>query len=96
MNKLEGNLTDEDLLNTRGIMIGNRDADAVPVCWQDSTSAYYMVFPELRFNINDSENEGWIQGLQKFIHLKDISQLRNLKGLYYLNLRNNRIRDISI
>lgn len=91
-------LSSEDLLKIRGIYISDIDANAISVPWVGTVSAHQMVFPEVMFNINHSENGQWVSDLQLFPHLQSLrisvplmtetplffKELTNLRELYII------------
>ena len=56
LNKLDGELTSEDLLKIKGVLITDKYQTGFNVPWQSDAVAFNMKFPDIFFNIGDSEN----------------------------------------
>lgn len=101
IHKFNGNLTEKDLLKIdKGFLISYFDADnTMSIPWQADSDAFNMKFPNLLWNVNESENGKWIEDLKLFNHIitlhlnvgvEDLSFLKhfkNLRELYLINYK---------
>jgi Leucine-rich repeat (LRR) protein len=90
-----GQLRSEELFKIKGIIITDEEATGFAIPWQ--SSGHGMYFPELFFNVNNSDNEKWIKDLELFSHIRSLhlyvpterlvflKDFRNLKELYVTN-----------
>lgn len=90
-------ISSEDLKEINGILIaeGNRSGFGIP--WHADSSAFQMTFPDLMFNVVDSENGKWELDLIYFSHIRTLhiyvptedltflSDFTNLRELYVEN-----------
>src|SRR5690554_347602 len=77
-------LTDDDLLGINGIIIAEGEVKAIAIPWQGDSSAYGMVFPNLTFNTQNSENGQWELDLMHFSHIATLSLFEPTKDLSFL------------
>lgn len=90
-------LSSEDLKEVNGILIADGDRSGFGIPWYADSSAFQMTFPDLMFNVADSENGKWELDLIHFSHIRTLhiyvptedlaflSDFTNLKELYVEN-----------
>ncbi|HHY71633.1 MAG TPA: leucine-rich repeat domain-containing protein [Bacillus bacterium] len=83
-------ITAEDLSVVKGIMVTVGKASGFPIPWIGDSAAFSMIFPDITFNVNDSDNGQWIADMEHFVHIKSLHiyvptiNLSFLKGFYNL------------
>lgn len=94
-------VTVEDLSVVKGILIADGKVSGFKVPWTGDSAAFSMVFPDIFFNVNDSENGQWLLDLQNFSHIKSLhlyvptqdlgflDGFCNLQELYVVDSDNN-------
>lgn len=82
LKKKKGKLTEEDILNIRGIFISSEDVSGFSIPWQ--SSGHGMIYPDMFFNINDSANDEWIKDLALFTHIKCLHLMVPTQKLTFL------------
>ena len=70
ISKATGIITKEDLKAVNGIMISNIDANGFSIPWISDGTAFNMTFPNLMFNVNNSDNGEWISDIVLFNEIK--------------------------
>jgi Leucine-rich repeat (LRR) protein len=93
-------ITAEDLSVVEGIIVTVSKASGFSIPWVGDSAAFSMVFPDITFNVNDSDNGQWLADMEHFSHIKslhiyvptqNLSFLEgfcNLKELYVLDSDN--------
>ncbi|MBZ9624427.1 hypothetical protein G9F71_016370 [Clostridium sp. FP2] len=85
LKKLDGKLKSEDLIGVNGILITDEDVDGIQIPWHCDADVFNMTFPEVIFNINNSENGKWLEDLKLFQHIKSLYLYVAVDNLSLLN-----------
>jgi len=78
-------LTLNDLKKIDGILVDQRNSSELMIPWHADSAAFQMRFPELMFNVDDSENGKWILDLRNFSHIKTLHLYVPTQELYFLS-----------
>lgn len=90
-------LTDEDLLNIKGVLVSEKQSQGFSIPWISGSSSFSMIFPSVKFRVNMSENGKWLDDLKKFTHVETLhlyvptnnlsllKQFEQLKELYIVS-----------
>lgn len=77
-------ITAEDLSVVKGIIVTAGKASGFPIPWIGDSAAFNMVFPDITFNVNDSENDRWLVDMAHFSHIKSLHIYVPTKNLSFL------------
>lgn len=77
-------VTLQDLSAIKGVLITSGPIGGISIPWTGDSDAYGMVFPNLLFNIDESQNGEWIKDLRYFTHIKSLHMYMPTQDLGFM------------
>lgn len=81
----EDNIYKDDLDKVRGVLIAEGEHSSINIPWSGDADAFNMSFPEIRFDISQSENGLWVKDLSLFKKIKSLHIYTQIEDLSFLS-----------